>query len=90
MYHPNHSHRASAADGLRDYGLSGIELGHATQQRHAAAGHDRALLAAAAPARLDGVRQRLGDAIVRLGTVLAGEGADPRVGPAIRPKAGMP
>jgi hypothetical protein len=87
MTHTHQSH--TSADGLFAYGLTGIELGHVTNRRDAERQRDRIAAAARAASPVEGIRQRLGEAMVRLGTGLAGEAAKtPRVGAGITPKAG--
>jgi hypothetical protein len=89
MIHTSAQTRSSAADGMRAYGLSGIELGHRTQQRQAAASADLRLREIGMRGRVNNIRQWLGDAMIRAGSGLAGRAATVP-GTAIRPKASMP
>jgi hypothetical protein len=89
MFHTTTA-RSSAAEGMRAYGLSGIELGHHTRQRETGAARDLQLQELQVRGSVGNLRQRLGDALVRLGAGVAGEGARPAPRAAIRPKATMP
>jgi hypothetical protein len=89
MFHTSTHHPTSAADGMRAYGLSGIELGHRVHARQAAAVRDLQLQEVQVRGRVNNVRQWLGDAMVRAGTGLAGSAARaPRT--AVSPKISMP
>lgn len=88
MYHSSTQTRPSAAEGMRAYGLSGIELGHRTRERHVAAGNLQ-LREIRGLGRGSKVRQWLGNTLVRAGTRLAGEMAS-SPGTATHPNASMP
>ena len=88
MYQTSIHSRTSAAEGLRAYGLSGIELGHREQQRHAHAAHEHQLREVEVRGRVNNIRQWLGDAMIRAGSGLAGR-REATPAPAIRPRASM-
>jgi hypothetical protein len=89
MYHSSTHQQTSDADGMRAYGLSGIELGHRARQRQAAADRHLQLREVEVRSRVNNIRHWLADAMVRAGTGLAGNAAPaPRV--AARPKASVP
>ena len=90
MYHTSTPTRPSAAEGLRAYGLSGIELGHRTRERQRTSAHGLQLQEVQVRGRVNNIRQWLGDAMIRAGTGLAGGAARPMRRPAISPKASMP
>ena len=89
MFHTSTDSQTSAAEGMRAYGLSGIELGHRTRQRHAAAARDLQLREVHVRGRVNNIRQWLGDTMIRAGSGIAGRAAT-APGPAMRPKASMP
>ena len=83
MYHSHSTTSRSAADDLRAYGLAGIDLQRAGERRH-----DRSVATLGHRGRTSIVRQRLGDAMIRFGTGIAGEAAKaPHVSPDLRPEA---
>ena len=90
MYHTSTHHQTSAAEGMRAYGLSGIELGHRTRERQLTSAHGLQLQEVQVRGRVNNIRQWLGDAMIRAGTGLAGAAARPVRRPAIGPKASMP
>lgn len=79
----SHHHNPSTA-GMHTYGLAGIELARATERRDAERQRDAiAGMRATAPGPLAGIRQALGEAMIRIGATIAGEAAKaPRVAPA--------
>lgn len=90
MYHTHSTSRPSAGDDLRAYGLAGIELHRATERREAEHQRDHATSTLPAASHMSSVRQRIGDALILLGSRLAGEAAKaPRVEPGVRPKIDM-
>jgi hypothetical protein len=89
MFHTSTHTRPSAAEGMRAYGLSGIELGHRADERHDAAARRSQLREVEVRGRVNNIRQWLGDAMVRAGTGLAGDAATLARRPAMRPKATM-
>ncbi len=90
MYHTSTHHQMSTAEGMRAYGLSGIELGHRTGERQLASAHGLQLQEIQVRGRVNNVRQWLGDAMIRAGIGLAGDAANPVRRPAIHPKVSMP
>lgn len=89
MYPTSTHHQTSAAEGMRAYGLSGIELGHRTRERQLTSAHGLQLQEVQVRGRVNNIRQWLGDAMIRAGSGLAGRQATTPA-PAISPKASMP
>lgn len=75
MFHTNAAHHSSAAEGLRAYGLSGIELGHRAQARETLAARDQRYQQIDSHGLVNNLRQWMGDAMVRAGVGIAGEQA---------------
>lgn len=90
MFHTSNHHPTTAADGLRTYGLSGIELGHRAGERNLASARGQQHRQVQGRSRVDSIRQWLGDTMIRAGIGLAGEAARPVGRPVIQPKATMP
>jgi hypothetical protein len=90
MYHTSTHPQTSAGEGMRAYGLSGIEFGHRTREYQVAAAHGLQLQEIQVRGRVNNFRQWLGDAMIRAGTGLAGDATRQVRRPAIRPKASMP
>ena len=84
-----HTHRSAASD-LYDYGLAGIELNRKAERRDAARQQEAIGTTTGTLGRMTAVRQRIGDAMIRLGTGIAGEAAtSPRVEPRPHPRVDM-
>ena len=84
---PHDSHIHSASTDLVSYGTIGLELNRTAGRREREIHRDRVAAALGRPGSVAIARQWLGDAIVRLGTSLAGERArTPRIAPGTAPK----
>lgn len=78
-------HQSAVAD-LHLYGLPGIELRRKTDRRRATRQRDLIASIQNTPDQVSAVRQRIGDAMIRIGTGIAGEAARaPRVAPDTHP-----
>jgi hypothetical protein len=87
---PHSSHHSNAAHALVSYGTIGLELNRTVGRREREIHRDRVAAALGRPDAITTARQWLGDAIVRLGTSLAGERArTPRVPTHTTPKIDM-
>lgn len=75
MFHTTNHHPASAADGLRAYGLAGIELGHRAQTRQDSAERSAHLRQIEVRGVVGNLRQMVGQTLIVAGVELAGRQA---------------
>lgn len=89
MFHTTTHLPTSPAEGLRGYGLSGIDLGHRNRVRETTAERDLQLRQVEVRGLVNNLRQMVGHALVSAGSGIAGRHAvEPAI--SIRTRASMP